>query len=563
MVLSVSVASANTIISGDLKIRDGGDLVFSDGSVQSKAQVQGPKGDIGPAGGPPNTLTIGTVLTGNPGTAASAAITGTAPNQVLNLMLPQGPPTTCTPLTMLSLCAVISESNYGLPSFCYGTMGTVSGKVQTLGGAGFRGALVKLKQSGQSDIGIYTNVDGSFAFNGLKNDNYTLYCSYNAHLISPQQYNLTLNNNNSINNTFTVINSAPIANAGNSINTVVGIEVNINGSNSTDSDGDKLTYNWAITSKPTGSQVAINNINDSNARLVPDMAGVYVISLIVHDGILYSNPYYVEVTAIQATNVGGIISSDTVWTKASSPYIITHAVQIAYGAKLTIEPGVSIYCAQSALSDSTGSISVFGLLEAIGTKLEKIIFNRVAIIGKISAVSKSYSINIGYAIINGGNVHNVSSYGSFSMRDSVIIGTQGVALEYLATDCYIERNIFMRSGGLNVRTESANVYIINNVFYQTESLWAIGLTESSDNKHAIINNNTFMLTDRIAISLSNYCIFTTVLASNNYWSTTDVNIINFMINDKNDNLSLCGYVVYQPILTSPHPDTPDPTPYLK
>ena len=30
---------ADTVISGDLCIRDGGDLVFSDGSVQSKAQV--------------------------------------------------------------------------------------------------------------------------------------------------------------------------------------------------------------------------------------------------------------------------------------------------------------------------------------------------------------------------------------------------------------------------------------------------------------------------------------------------------------------------------------------
>ena len=59
---------AETIISGDLNIRDGGDLVFSDGSVQSKAQVQGPKGDKGDAGaqgavGPPGiTCADGNVL---------------------------------------------------------------------------------------------------------------------------------------------------------------------------------------------------------------------------------------------------------------------------------------------------------------------------------------------------------------------------------------------------------------------------------------------------------------------------------------------------------------------
>lgn len=47
-----------------------------------------PKGDKGDTGntGPANTLTIGTVATG----AASATITGAAPSQVLNLVVPQG-----------------------------------------------------------------------------------------------------------------------------------------------------------------------------------------------------------------------------------------------------------------------------------------------------------------------------------------------------------------------------------------------------------------------------------------------------------------------------------------
>ena len=44
----------------------------------------------GIAGETPN-LTIGTVTTGNPGTEAAATITGTAPNFVLNLTIPQGP----------------------------------------------------------------------------------------------------------------------------------------------------------------------------------------------------------------------------------------------------------------------------------------------------------------------------------------------------------------------------------------------------------------------------------------------------------------------------------------
>ena len=51
----------------------------------------GPTGPTGPAGGEIASLTIGTVTTGDPGTEADASITGTAPNFVLNLVIPQGP----------------------------------------------------------------------------------------------------------------------------------------------------------------------------------------------------------------------------------------------------------------------------------------------------------------------------------------------------------------------------------------------------------------------------------------------------------------------------------------
>ncbi len=64
---------------------------------QGEVGPQGPVGETGPAGpagedGLTPTLTIGTVTTGEPGTEASASITGTAPNFVLNLTIPQGQP---------------------------------------------------------------------------------------------------------------------------------------------------------------------------------------------------------------------------------------------------------------------------------------------------------------------------------------------------------------------------------------------------------------------------------------------------------------------------------------
>lgn len=60
--------------------------------IRGLTGATGPTGPTGPTGeaGETPTLTIGTVITGEPGTDASATITGTAPNYILNLTIPRG-----------------------------------------------------------------------------------------------------------------------------------------------------------------------------------------------------------------------------------------------------------------------------------------------------------------------------------------------------------------------------------------------------------------------------------------------------------------------------------------
>jgi hypothetical protein len=98
-------------VAGDLKVD--GIHFSSDGSVITKLSDA-----IGPPGptGPPNTLNIGTVTTGASGSNATATITGTSPNQVLNLTIPQGP---AGQITLATICAAISAENAQLPSFCF------------------------------------------------------------------------------------------------------------------------------------------------------------------------------------------------------------------------------------------------------------------------------------------------------------------------------------------------------------------------------------------------------------------------------------------------------------
>ena len=65
--------------------------------------------------------------------------------------------------------------------------------------------------------------------------------------------------------------------------TFSGADVKFDASGSTDPDGDKLSFNWTLVSKPSGSNVTVQN---TNAELVvkPDVAGTYVVSVRISDG---------------------------------------------------------------------------------------------------------------------------------------------------------------------------------------------------------------------------------------------------------------------------------------
>ena len=85
-------------------------------------------------------------------------------------------------------------------------------------------------------------------------------------------------------------NIRPVANAGPNQTAVVGTTLTLDGRDSTDADGDPLSFAWSISSKPTDSLAVLSTPLAETTELTLDKAGSYVVQLIVNDGTLSSLP---------------------------------------------------------------------------------------------------------------------------------------------------------------------------------------------------------------------------------------------------------------------------------
>jgi hypothetical protein len=104
-------------------------------------------------------------------------------------------------------------------------------------------------------------------------------------------------------------NVKPVADAGGNQIAIVGDLVLLDGSGSYDANNDPLTYSWDMVSTPKGSFTTLNEPWEVAPNFVPDIQGLYFISLVVNDGFLDSDPSNGTVLAIDANNLDDFIEA--------------------------------------------------------------------------------------------------------------------------------------------------------------------------------------------------------------------------------------------------------------
>ena len=143
-------------------------------------------------------------------------------------------------------------------------------------------------------------------------------------------------------------NHPPTANAGPDIMQAVGQTAQLNGSGSSDPDGNPLSYRWSFVSRPSGSVATLSSSTVVAPTFVVDKSGSYVVQLIVNDGFTDS---VADTVSIVTTNTAPVANAGPDQTAA-----VTQTVALD-GSASSDADGNSLTFAWSFVSRPAGSVA--------------------------------------------------------------------------------------------------------------------------------------------------------------------------------------------------------------
>jgi len=143
-------------------------------------------------------------------------------------------------------------------------------------------------------------------------------------------------------------NRAPLAVAGEAQSVVAGTSVSLDGSGSSDPDGDDLIYIWRLVTVPEGSEAALTSPDTKVASFIADLPGAFVVELIVNDGELDSSPARLTVTVTKLNHAPVAVAGEDV--------SVATATEVTLDATASSDPdGDTLTYAWTLVSKPVGS----------------------------------------------------------------------------------------------------------------------------------------------------------------------------------------------------------------
>jgi hypothetical protein len=269
-------------------------------------------------------------------------------------------------------------------------------------------------------------------------------------------------------------------------------------------------------------------------------------------------PAALPATAAEGTTVGGVLSNDTIWNSAGSPYRVTSTVQVPSGVTLTIQPGTRV------VGEGVADLfQLHGSLLAEGTPTERVDFDGGRFANFFSAKGATAAVlRLSNVVVHHGRSlwpatgHEQS--GQLHVADSEFHNVEEYSyIWYPTSNSRFERNVFVDSAGFSVGTHTnAQVFFENNRFVRASRSGYWIRQWAAYGQPTVVTGNTFMIAGAPSVELQSGYDSAKMIATGNYWSTTDISIINDMIADGRDSIARAGIIEYEPFLDAPTSQTP-------